>query len=130
MAKSEKGSDEKPAAAGVSLPSPEPDTAAAKPIARRKVKQRRTSRRKTPAKSATPRRRAQAKARRARGAASGVRRRRVVPAEARRPVPAAKVRRRHRTADGARAFDALFRLATALGYRLELHALRGKQRAR
>ena len=128
MTKNEKGSDEKPAAAGVSLPSPGPDTAAEKPIARRTVKKRRTPRRKTPAKSAVPKGRARIKARRARGASSGVRRRRVVPANARHPVPAVKVQRRRRTEGGEGVFDALFRFAAALGYRLELRALRSERR--
>ncbi len=134
MTKNEKGSDEKREAGGESSPSQEPQiTAKETAAARGKVKTRRTLRKakgRAQATSATPERRpARAKARRPHATSSGVRRR-AVPAEARLPVPVAKVRRRRRTADGNSVFDALYRLAAALGYRLELRALGGKQRAR
>jgi len=126
--------DEKPAVDGASILKEVPKkTAKETATARDQVKKRRTPREpkgRARATLATPkRRRVRAKARRSRPTSSGVRRRRTV-FEGRRSVPAVKVRRRRRTADGDSAFDALFRLAVALGYRLELRAIFAKRRVR
>jgi hypothetical protein len=83
------------------------------------------------AKSRTPKgTRARTKVRPPRVRSTAVRRRQAVRESSRRhPLTTVKVRRRRRGPDTA-VIDALFRLAAALGYRVELRALRRKQRAR
>ncbi len=124
MMKNEKHPDDKPAAGTESSlerqAAVEQNDTAANSI----VKKRRTRRRarKAPARAATPTR-AVTKTRRTRVLSAKTTRPRVARARSRRGAPPPKVRRPHRSDEFASLWEALFRLAAAVGYRVELRAV-------